>query len=455
MTLCDGGREEGRRAGRRRKESAAAQRAARTPARPPRRGRLAGRACDTAPDTHGAVARARGAHRRDRPARRVAPWTTFAPPETGVCGRGWWQRQYALPGWRRASDGVERRRRPPHGFQPPVPRPHRRLHEYAVAAVCKGRALHPFTAAERAARSATRGDRAWGPTGAELRALAAASHAPAAGEDIVATLRTRLAAPRRHWRRAFKALAVAEAVAVRGGERASADVARLAPLIESEWSYCDVEAVRERARSVASMLRDGDRLRAARASAAAQRGAAPPGFSDADAVPDPTSDAFNAYWRRGPLALPAPEAGISGRPEPDRGAFVAPATTPPRSLSPVAVPSNAATPAFAPAPAAAAPPAPDLMSFDEEAEAPAAATTTKQEPPGTPPPSSSATAVVVRTPVFTWHPVTPPPPPPVPPSERFAALAAAAVAGVSAAAPGSPPVRPGRERRPPMRAAVP
>lgn len=77
--------------------------------------------------------------------------------------------------------------------------------------------LKPFTFTERKARAATRAE-PWGPTGPQLKELAALSfeyeHLPL----IFGVLRHRMTAPPHLWRKVYKALTVLEFIVTRGSE---------------------------------------------------------------------------------------------------------------------------------------------------------------------------------------------------------------------------------------------
>jgi|Laugresbdmm110sn_1035088.scaffolds.fasta_scaffold51722_3 hypothetical protein len=77
--------------------------------------------------------------------------------------------------------------------------------------------LKPFSYAERKTRAATRGSTPWGPTGPQLRELAAASEDRECLEAIFRVLNARCAAGHgKGWKKVYKALLVLEWLATRG-----------------------------------------------------------------------------------------------------------------------------------------------------------------------------------------------------------------------------------------------
>ena len=85
---------------------------------------------------------------------------------------------------------------------------------------------------ERKARAATR-NQPWGPTGAELAALAESSYSPSDSATILGVLELRLAYPAEKWRNVYKALTVTEHLLRRGSDACVAAIrARLTPALE-------------------------------------------------------------------------------------------------------------------------------------------------------------------------------------------------------------------------------
>ncbi len=89
-----------------------------------------------------------------------------------------------------------------------------------VRALRNGR-LKPYNFVERKTRAATRGSTPWGPTGEQLRELAAASHQDDCLAAIFSVLVTRARARGAKWRKAYKALLVLEWLATRGSAAAA------------------------------------------------------------------------------------------------------------------------------------------------------------------------------------------------------------------------------------------
>lgn len=77
--------------------------------------------------------------------------------------------------------------------------------------------LKPFTFTERKARAATRAE-PWGPTGAQLKELAALSFDYEHATLIFSAMRHRMTAPPHLWRKVYKALTVIEFLVTRGSE---------------------------------------------------------------------------------------------------------------------------------------------------------------------------------------------------------------------------------------------
>jgi len=137
-----------------------------------------------------------------------------------------------------------------------------------LRALREGR-LRPFTYIERLARAATRGHQAWGPTGEQLRELAAASYDAESCEAMFAVLQAALCMRRTPaWRRPYKALLVLERLATSGSSEAVAQAKSLAPLLTRllDFQCLDAagldegEAVRHRAQSVLALLSDEEEL---------------------------------------------------------------------------------------------------------------------------------------------------------------------------------------------------
>lgn len=77
--------------------------------------------------------------------------------------------------------------------------------------------LKPFTFVERKARAATRAEK-WGPTGPQLKELAALSFENEHLPLIFGVLRHRMTAPPHLWRKVYKALQVVEFLVTRGSD---------------------------------------------------------------------------------------------------------------------------------------------------------------------------------------------------------------------------------------------
>jgi hypothetical protein len=133
--------------------------------------------------------------------------------------------------------------------------------------------LRPYSYVESKARLATRGSTTWGPTGEQLRELAAASHSDDDCLDaIFCVLELRLHAQGRptSWRKVYKALLVLEFLVTRGSQTAARRGRALLPQVQelSAFQYTDPASgrdegvnVRERAKKVAALLADDARLR--------------------------------------------------------------------------------------------------------------------------------------------------------------------------------------------------
>ena len=109
-----------------------------------------------------------------------------------------------------------------------------------LRALRRGR-LRPYSFCERKTRAATRGSVAWGPTGEQLRELAAASYEAANLAPIFAVLSSRLRAPPPAWRKTYKALVVLEWLATRGSPAAATRACGMRFLLEELRSYRYVE----------------------------------------------------------------------------------------------------------------------------------------------------------------------------------------------------------------------
>jgi hypothetical protein len=96
--------------------------------------------------------------------------------------------------------------------------------------------LRPYSFCERKTRAATRGSVPWGPTGEQLRELAAASYEPANLAPIFAVLSSRLRTPDK-WRKTYKALVVLEWLATRGSPAAAARACGMRFLLEELRTY--------------------------------------------------------------------------------------------------------------------------------------------------------------------------------------------------------------------------
>ena len=163
-----------------------------------------------------------------------------------------------------------------------------------LRALRHGRLL-PYNYVERKTRLATRGSTTWGPTGEQLRELAAASHQSECLDALFAVLSQRLGArTSSSWRKVYKSLLVLEFLVTRGSQAAAMrgkDVRHLVrDLCDFEFTdpatgkdevrlcCCAVCSkrerlthvptqgvnVRERAKKVHALLTDDARLRAER-----------------------------------------------------------------------------------------------------------------------------------------------------------------------------------------------
>ncbi len=101
--------------------------------------------------------------------------------------------------------------------------------------------LRPYSFCERKARAATR-DEQWGPTGAQLRELAAASYAPANLPPLFEVLCGRMrAGPGPKWRKVYKSLVVLEWLATRGSPAAAQRAQGLRFLLEELRGFAYVD----------------------------------------------------------------------------------------------------------------------------------------------------------------------------------------------------------------------
>lgn len=90
-----------------------------------------------------------------------------------------------------------------------------------LRALRHGRLL-PYNYVERKTRLATRGSTTWGPTGEQLRELAAASHQSECLDALFAVLSQRLGArTSSSWRKVYKSLLVLEFLVTRGSQAAA------------------------------------------------------------------------------------------------------------------------------------------------------------------------------------------------------------------------------------------
>jgi epsin len=96
--------------------------------------------------------------------------------------------------------------------------------------------LRPYSFCERKARAATRNEQ-WGPTGAQLRELAAASYAPANLPPLFEVLCARLRCRGAAWRKVYKSLVVLEWLATRGSPAAATRAQGLRFLLEELRSF--------------------------------------------------------------------------------------------------------------------------------------------------------------------------------------------------------------------------
>ena len=101
--------------------------------------------------------------------------------------------------------------------------------------------LRPYSFCERKTRAATRGSVPWGPTGEQLRELAAATYEPANLAPIFAVLSSRLRAPPPSWRKTYKALVVLEWLATRGSPAAAQRACGMRFLLEELRTYRHVD----------------------------------------------------------------------------------------------------------------------------------------------------------------------------------------------------------------------
>lgn len=88
--------------------------------------------------------------------------------------------------------------------------------------------LKPFTFTERKARAATRAE-PWGPTGAQLKELAALSFEYEHLSLIFGVVKHRMTAPAHLWRKVYKALTVVEFLVTRGSDECALPALRNAP----------------------------------------------------------------------------------------------------------------------------------------------------------------------------------------------------------------------------------
>ena len=98
--------------------------------------------------------------------------------------------------------------------------------------------LVPYNFTERKARLATRGSTTWGPTGEQLRELAAASHDTTCLDALFAVLSQRLSARSSSWRKVYKSLLVLEFLVTRGSQDAAARGKDIRHLVRN---LCDFE----------------------------------------------------------------------------------------------------------------------------------------------------------------------------------------------------------------------
>ncbi|KAL6759180.1 hypothetical protein V8C86DRAFT_2580768 [Haematococcus lacustris] len=131
-----------------------------------------------------------------------------------------------------------------------------------ITAVREGKAK-PFSPTERQVRSATR-DHAWGPTGAQLNALAELSYDDEDAHSIFAALEYRLMSPGERWRNVYKALLVLEFLIKRGADCCPSMALPLLPLLQclQKFDYISPDGkdvgsnVRIRSSAVIALLED-------------------------------------------------------------------------------------------------------------------------------------------------------------------------------------------------------
>jgi hypothetical protein len=98
--------------------------------------------------------------------------------------------------------------------------------------------LVPYNFTERKTRLATRGSTTWGPTGEQLRELAAASHDATCLDALFAVLSQRLSARGSSWRKVYKSLLVLEFLVTRGSQAAASRGKEVGYLVRA---LCDFE----------------------------------------------------------------------------------------------------------------------------------------------------------------------------------------------------------------------